>query len=150
VSDYFFDASAVVKRYLREVGSEWIRQLITHEQPRIFVSSLSGAEVLAAIMRKARTGEVRLPERDKAVRAFRREFTTSYALVAPEPAVIHWAMDLLLTYPLRAYDAVQLASALTLPALPGGRKLTFVSADDGLVTVTEKLGLAVENPNLHP
>ena len=64
---YFFDASALVKRYLREVGSEWVRQLIAHEQPRIFVSSLSGPDVLAAIMRKGRTGEASPPERDRVV-----------------------------------------------------------------------------------
>ncbi len=81
---YFFDASALVKRYLREVGSEWVRQLIAHERPRIFISSLSGVEVLAAIMRKGRAGEFSPPERDKALRAFRREFATSYALIPPE------------------------------------------------------------------
>lgn len=147
---YFFDASALVKRYLREVGSEWVRQLIAHEQPRIFISSLSGPEVLAAIMRKGRTGEASPPERDRAVKAFRSEFTTSYALIPPQPTVIQKAMDLLRTYPLRAYDAVQVASALTLPPPPQGVKLTFVSADEGLLTVTKKLGCPIENPNLHP
>lgn len=147
---YFFDASALVKRYFREVGSEWVRQLIAREQPRIFISMLSGVEVLAAIMRKGRTGEASPRERDKALEAFRREFTTSYALIAPEPRVIHKAMDLLLAYPLRAHDAVQLATALTLPPPPRGGKLTFVSADEGLLTITKKLGLSVENPNLRP
>jgi predicted nucleic acid-binding protein len=147
---YFFDASAIVKRYLREAGSEWMRRLIGREQPRIFISSLSGAEVVAAIMRKGRTGEVSAPERDRALRAFRLEFTKSYVLIPPEPTVIYRAMDLVVTYPLRAYDAVQLASALALPALPHGMKLTFVSADEGLLVVTKKLRLPVENPNLHP
>ncbi|MFQ5899820.1 MAG: type II toxin-antitoxin system VapC family toxin [Candidatus Methylomirabilia bacterium] len=150
MSAYFFDASAIVKRYLREVGSEWMRQLIVHEQPRIFISSLSGAEVLAAIVRKGRTGEASPPERDKALRAFRREFATSYALIPPEPTVIHKAMDLVLTHPLRAYDAVQLASALALPALPNRMKFTFASANEALLTVTRRLGFTVENPSLHP
>lgn len=147
---YFFDASALVKRYLREAGSEWLRHLIGREQPRIFISSLSGPEVLAAIMRKGRAREIRPAERDKALAAFRREFTMSYALIAPESTVIHKAMDLLMTYPLRAYDAVQLASALSLPPLPDRAKLTFVSADERLVTVTKQLGFSTENPNLHP
>jgi len=53
---------------------------------------------------------------------------------------------------LRAYDAVQLASALianqalTLRQLP---PLTFVSADDRLIKVAMAEGLATENPNLH-
>jgi predicted nucleic acid-binding protein len=149
VSVYFFDASAIVKRYLQEVGSEWVRRLINQEQPRIFISSLSGAEVFSAIMRKGRTGEVSPPERDKALSMFRQEFTTSYARIQPEATVIQRAMDLLLAHPLRAYDAVQLASALTLPSFPHGAKLTFVSADEGLLTITKKLGLPTENPNFH-
>lgn len=147
---YFFDASALIKRYLWEIGSEWVRRLIAREQPRIFISALSGVEVVAAIMRKSRTGDVRRAERDKALDAFKRELSRSYAVVSAEPTVIHKAMDLLGSYPLRAYDAVQLASALALPALPPGMKLTFVSADDRLLAVTKKLGLSVENPSLHP
>ncbi|MBI3060638.1 MAG: type II toxin-antitoxin system VapC family toxin [Deltaproteobacteria bacterium] len=84
------------------------------------------------------------------MKAFRSEFTTSYALIPPQPTVSQKAMDLLLTYPLRAYDAVQVASALALPPPPQGVKLTFVSADEGLLTVTKKLGCSIENPNLHP
>lgn len=147
---YFFDASALVKRYLREAGSEWIRELLADEQPRVFISSLSGPEALAAIMRKGRTGEVNLTERDRAIAAFRGEFTTSYALIAPEPAVIRKAMDLIQAYPLRAYDAVQLASALTLPLLPHGVKPTFISADEGLLTIAKQVGLVIENPNRYP
>jgi len=150
VPAYFFDASALVKRYLQEVGSDWIRQVIAEGEPRIFISSLSGVEVLAAIMRKGRTGEVSPVERDRAVQAFRREFTTSYALITPEPGVIHKAMDLIQAYPLQAYDAVQLASALTLPMLPHGTTLTFISADEGLLTVAKQLGLSTANPNLPP
>ncbi|MBI3330433.1 MAG: type II toxin-antitoxin system VapC family toxin [Nitrospinae bacterium] len=147
---YFFDASALVKRYLRETGSNWIRQLINRGQPRIFISSLSGAEVLAAMMRKGRTQEARPVARDRAVRAFRSEFATSYALIAPGPAVIHKAMDLILSYPLRGYDAVQLASVLALPVLPDGVTPIFVSADEGLLTVATELGVSTENPNRHP
>ena len=147
---YFFDASALVKRYLREVGNDWLRQLIAAEQPRIFLSSLSGAEVLAAIIRKGRTGEASPEEQQRAVTAFRSEFATSYALIAPTLAVIHAAMDLIIAHPLRGYDAVQLASALMLPPLPQGAKPLFVAADDGLLRVVERLGLPSDNPNRHP
>lgn len=146
---YFFDASALVKRYLREVGSNWLRRLIAAEQPRIFISSLSGAEVLAAMMRKRRTGEATPAATDRAVAAFRREFTVNYAVITPGPEVISRAMDLILAYPLRAYDAVQLASALALPP-PHGGKPTFVSADEMLLRVAQQVGFSIENPNRHP
>lgn len=150
MSVYFFDASAIVKRYVREVGSDWINQLIAEEQPRIFISSVSGPEVLAVMMRKGRTGEVDSAERDRVVQAFRTEFTTGYALISPEPTVIHKAMDLIEEHPLRAYDAVQLASVLSLPVPPHRMALTFVSADEGLLAVAQRRGLSTANPNLSP
>lgn len=115
---YFFDASALVKRYLLEPGSEWVRRLLVEQRPRVFISTLSGPEVLAAIMRKGRAGDMTPTDRDRAARAFRREFETGYVGISPGPAVIRRAMDLLLAHPLRAYDAVQLATALVLPPLP--------------------------------
>ena len=55
-------------------------------------------------------------------------------------------------HPLRAYDSVQLASALAanqalvLRTLP---PLILVSADDRLMKVAVAEGLTTENPNLH-
>ncbi len=146
---YFLDASALVKRYLRETGSDWLRQLLATENPRIFISSLSGPEVLAAITRKGRTGEIAPSEQERAIETFRNEFTSSYAVIAPGPAVIRRAMELIVAHPLRAYDAVQLASVLALPPVPSRIRLTFVAADERLLTVANQIGLPTENPNLY-
>jgi hypothetical protein len=60
---------------------------------------------------------------------------------------------LLESYPLRAYDAVQLASALlthdTLQVI-GLPPPTFLAADDRLLATAEAEGLATDNPNAHP
>jgi hypothetical protein len=150
VASYFFDASALVKRYVREAGTAWVRELILRERPRIFISSLSGAEVVSAVMKKARTGELATDERDRVLRAFRDELARGYARIPPESLVIEGAMDLLTVHPLRAYDALQLASAMSLPPLPAGERLVFVTADTALLAVARHLGLSVENPDLHP
>ena len=53
---------------------------------------------------------------------------------------------------LRAYDAVQLATALTLHARCQtlGLHMILLSADAELNTAATAEGLAVENPNLYP
>lgn len=55
-------------------------------------------------------------------------------------------------HPLRAYDALQLATALQLAdALRSeGLSLTFVSADERLCTAAEQEGLVTVNPNHLP
>jgi len=55
--------------------------------------------------------------------------------------------------PLRAYDAVQLACALTVRRLMHQRGMPpplFVAADDALLAAAAAEGFAVDNPLLHP
>ncbi len=63
------------------------------------------------------------------------------------------AKDLLERYSLRAYDAVQLASALEGNAMliAGGLSpLVFVCADHRLLAVAAAEGLSTDNPNNYP
>jgi uncharacterized protein len=62
-------------------------------------------------------------------------------------------VDLIQRYPLRAYDAVQLATAMVVNqslAAHGLPPLYFVSADDRLITAAQAEGLTTDNPNSHP
>ena len=56
-------------------------------------------------------------------------------------------------HPLRAYDAVQLASALRLQLDLTGTEstsLTFLTADERLIAIAEAEGLLTDNPNHYP
>jgi predicted nucleic acid-binding protein len=118
---------------------------------RAFISPLSGAEVLAAIARKQRLGELDLATRDRVAAAFRKDYRRRYTQTALTATVIEEAMALVLAHPLRGYDAVQLASALILPVVSVQlRPLIFVSADSALLRVARQMGLATENPLDHP
>ncbi len=148
---YFLDASALVKAYTHEPGSRWVRQVLGRSATRAFISPLSGAEVLAAIARKERLGELDLATRDRVAAAFRKDYRRRFAHTALTASVIEKAMTLVLGHPLRGYDAVQLASALLLPAASSQlRSLLFVSADSALLRVARRMGLATENPLDHP
>jgi predicted nucleic acid-binding protein len=78
---------------------------------------------------------------------------TQYRIVPTQPGIIDLATELLQRHPLRAYDAVQLASAsivnqsLIAHGLP---PLIFVTADDRLIAATRGESVTAENPNLHP
>ena len=148
---YFLDASALVKAYTHEPGSRWVRQVLGRSATRAFISPLSGAEVLAAIARKERLGELDLATRERVAAAFRKDYRRRFAHTALTASVIEKAMALVLGHPLRGYDAVQLASALLLPAASSQlRSLLFVSADSALLRIARQMGLATENPLDHP
>lgn len=148
---YFFDASAVVKAYIREPGSRWVRQILRGKRVVAFVSPISGVEVVAALARKERTGEIDRAARERVVGAFRADFRRRLTHTALTAAVIEEAMILVLAHPLRAYDAMQLASAVQLRGISGPlRPLSFVSADLLLLRIARERGLSAENPMDHP
>ena len=76
-----------------------------------------------------------------------------YDLIELSPGIIEQARLLLERYVLRAYDAIQLASArIARNRLLAARLAApiFLAADDRLLKAAQAEGLAVDNPNLHP
>jgi predicted nucleic acid-binding protein len=153
VTDYYFDSSALVKRYVNETGSSWVCGLfdpaLEHEA---FIAAITPVEIVAAITRRAR-GEAMTPIDAVTARTqFRTDLRTSYQVVELTDVVLSQAMSLAEAEALRGYDAVQLAAALAVNALcvqSGLPPLIFVAADDELNAVAASRGLAVENPNTH-
>jgi predicted nucleic acid-binding protein len=71
----------------------------------------------------------------------------------PAVAVVDLACVLLERHPLRAFDAIHLATALTAQQFltrEGYPALVFISADDRLIRAAGAEGLLTDNPNQHP
>jgi len=132
----FFDASALVKRYVSEPGSGTVRSLLRRKHRA--VSALSSVEIPAALWRRVREGDID----EKAVRRQVARIVSDlrhFDVVEPRGRVLALARDLVERHPLRAYDAVQLASALHL-ARATGLSLAFASADVALGEAAEAEG----------
>jgi len=84
-----------------------------------------------------------------AITQFRLDFTSKFVVLSVSRALIEYAMQLAELHALRAYDAVQLATGLTLAKYVTSLTVTFVCADEPLNKVAHSEGLAVENPNHH-
>jgi predicted nucleic acid-binding protein len=151
VNVYFLDSSALVKRYVTETGSSWIQTIADQAAGHtLVVARITWVEVLAAFARLQR--ESNLPSTDiaTAVRAFYYDWDAQYEVVELDAALAQEAGQLVQQHPLRAYDSVQLASALRLLPLfaqTNAASLLFVSADKRLLAVAQTAGLTVENPN---
>ena len=153
MSAFFLDSSALAKRYVSEPGSAWIQAIATSEaHNQIVIARIAWVEVLSALARRQR--EVSLPSADvlQAIRSFRYDLDTQYQVVEMSRQLVDAAGELVLGHPLRAYDAVQLASALQIHAalsLAAAAPLVFVSADDRLITAAQAEGISTDNPNNH-
>ncbi|MEW6129488.1 MAG: type II toxin-antitoxin system VapC family toxin [Acidobacteriota bacterium] len=152
--DYFFDSSAVVKRYLNETGTAWVANPFNPATGnQIYIARIAGVEVVAAIARRRAGKSVPLKDAANAIAEFKREFNSEYLIVEMTPNLIDKAMNLTDTYHLRSYDATHLAAAIGTNNLLRASNLlplTLVSADLELNRAAIAEGLTVEDPNAHP
>ena len=153
MATFFFDSSALVKRYAQETGTNWIFSLVRPStQNRLYLARITGVELVAALTKRMRVGSLSANATTKAINQFEREFINRYLLVEVSPPIIKTAMTLAKNHTLRGYDAVQLASALQANAdriAVGGTALIFISADHHLNSAATAEGLNVDNPNNH-
>lgn len=151
VNIYFLDTSALVKQYVPETGSNWIQSITDGAANNdLTISQITWVELHSALSRRQREGSMSAGELDIILQKFRNEFDTQYRVIEVDPALIESAGQLVIQYPLRAYDAVQLASGLyvqsVLTSIPD-TQVIFVSADNRLLDIAQSAGLAIDNPN---
>ena len=107
----YLDASALVKRYVIEPGSEAVSRFIGDGAGAVGTCAISRAEVSAALARSVRLGVLSSEGGREAVLAFRREWPDLVRIRVSE-ALIGRADHLAWAHALRGYDAIHLAAAL--------------------------------------
>lgn len=132
----------MVKRFIRESASADVDRWMREE--RAASSRLTSVEVASALARRRRAGELT----DAGVTRLFAELDTvvrRLLVVEVTSSIAARARDLLVEHPLRAADAVQLASALDLQD-ELGRRIEFVCFDERLAAAARAEGLALLGP----
>ena len=154
MADFFFDASALVKRYVAEVGSAWVSSLaLPSAGNRIFVAAISAVEVASALARRTKAGNLTPAAATIARSLFDHDFAHQYGVIEITEPLLTLAVTLADAHALRAYDAAQLSAVLTLNDRRATHVLpptTVISADQELNTAARTEGLQVDDPNSHP
>lgn len=150
---YFFDSSAIVKRYVNEAGTVWVQSIT---DPRagnfIYIASVTSVEVVAAITRRKKAGSISPNDAALAISEFRSHLFNEYFEIEIRHLIVSSAMLMAESHALRGYDAIQLASGLEINSnlqSVGTQILTFISSDNDLNAAAEAEGLVIDNPNLH-
>lgn len=147
----FADSSALVKLYADEDGYQQVRGMTS-----IAVAQLARVEVPAALWRKQRIGELSAND----ARLLTADFEADYYGTGSEPprfaavlatgSVLDEAARLCASHGLRAYDAVQLSSALAVRRADESCT-TFAAFDRSLRTAAATEGFGLVPPSLpHP
>ena len=151
---YFIDSSALVKRYISEIGSAWVLGLFDPTlKNEVFIAAITGVEIIAAITRRSRSGSISITDANLIRNQFKTDFQQEYQIVEITDTIINSGMVLSESYGLRGYDAIQLAAGRAINSLciaNGLPSIIFVSADNELNAAVVSEGLIIENPNNYP
>jgi hypothetical protein len=134
----FFDASALVKRYVREADTAAVRRAL--RRGHVAISRQSEVEVVSALVRLAREGHIEMTRRDRAITAFLQDLT-AWLVVELSTEVTALARTLLVRHTLRSGDAIQLASALRFQQMTSVPLSAFVAYDTRLAAAAANEGL---------
>ncbi len=141
MSFLYFDANVSVKCYVNEIGSTWVRNLFDEKETNaryknvVFTAEITIVETAAALSVIERIGRVNKKVRDSAFNMFLNDIATRYRIIPITSSLLLKAAFLTQKYPLKGYDAVQLAAALNLfEALKKqNRRMIFISGDKQLL-----------------
>jgi predicted nucleic acid-binding protein len=140
---YFFDTSALVKRYYDESGTDTVDRLISSEIPTV-ISSLSVIETTSAFRRKYNRDEITEDEMNALLGEFFREALDDFIIVPLDESLTQFSFELVTADDLRTLDSLQLSAALSLATEE--ESPVFVCADTDLVSTAKQHGLDTVNP----
>src|SRR5262245_1727037 len=138
----YFDTSALIKRYVTEPGRREVLQLLRKNE--CVVSAVLPVEVRSALRRRVAEGTL---DATRVARILKR-FTTDRAFwtfVEVSREVLAAAETLSAAHPLRALDAIHVASAQLFTDRMGSPVFTFVSADARQTTAAAALGMTTRH-----
>ena len=131
-----------------------MRTLVQSPQPHRFAMvRLAGPELVAALFRKVRTGELFRAVVHHLVQDFKADWQRLYDILEINAAITDRAMALAEKHGLRGYDAVHLAAATLLHESRRASHLPdmiFLAADNDLLQAAAAEGLRTDNPNSYP
>ncbi len=145
---FYVEASALVKHYLPEAGSEVLSELLTVPPAgdRFHTSLLSMVEVTSAIRRQVRAGRLTERTAGASLAAFRATVTGSFNTWRLGDGTVAAAVRMAEMHNLRSGDAIHLATALAIAPLVSPHRLVTVSSDGELIHAAGVAGLAVLDP----
>lgn len=151
MAETYVDTSALLKLYIFEVGSRWMRREVL---PGGIISCwLTIAEIGGALNQRVRLATLTSHQAFTAWRRFRRDLH-SFKLIElnRHGMVLAAGIAARQSVPLRTLDAIQLQGAIdarTATRTGGQPDPLFISADTRLEGAAQALGFATGNPLIH-
>ena len=138
---YYFDTSAIVKRYHREKGTEKIDE-ITEGEDEIYFSTIGIAETISALRRLKSSKMISKGQYERITGIFFNDMEKRYVPIPFDDSNVVKAISLIEKHDLRTLDALHLSAALTIK----DTEPIFVSSDRKLLKAAQEEGFTTLNP----
>ena len=138
----YFDTSALVKRYIEEAGRRDVLRLLRRHE--VVTSAILPVELRSALRRRVAEGAL---DGERVTQILRRVATDReyWTLIEVARDVLTAAEALVATHPVRALDALHIASAQIFKQRLSIPDLLFVSADQRQTNAASAAGMAVKH-----
>ena len=149
---FYFDASALVKRYIPETGSGEVNFIFAHvSRERLICLAIGAAEVFSICVRKRNDGRITSHQFEQAVGYLSREvidIESGFETISAHNSLIWSSTDLMDRHSINSVDAILLRSALDVAASfrHGNDQLVLVASDQRLLRAAREEGLPIFNP----
>ena len=150
---FYWDASALVKRYAPEIGTPLVNHLFADvELDRMMCLVIGTGEVISIFVRKKNSNLITDTAFSQALVDFRAEVidTIGFKLVSVEDALVAASYPFIEKYSLNATDALVLRSVMDAAALlrPAGDDVILVTSDLRLLHAAQGEGVTTFNPEV--
>ena len=149
---FYFDASALVKRYTEEIGSDKIDFLFQNvPSNRLMCLAIGVAEVFSICVRKRNDGRITRHHFEQAVSYLDSEvinIESDFETVTVQNALIWKSISLMDTHSINSVDAILLCSALDIVTNlhDENNELVLIASDQRLLRAAQTEGLLCFNP----
>ncbi len=142
----YFDASALVKNYVLEDGSSMVAKLLL-ENFNNATSKLTYAEMLSALVRRTRSGDLSVQKMREVIHKFEDDWH-SLLIVDLHNDILPMIKKAIEKHQLKAADSIHLASAMWLKTSLK-EDIVFASSDLNLLKAARAERLSPINPQKH-
>jgi len=146
---FFLDSNVIIKYYVEEPGSDWVRLLVDEPDNLCLICEITVVEVAAALSQLRRSSHFGRNRMLTTFARFQEDIHTGLFLSRALGAeVLELAAEIALSHPIKGYDALQVAAAVTAEAL-SNFEVVFVSGDKQALRAAQLEAMETDTPFAH-
>jgi uncharacterized protein len=145
---YYFDTSAIIKRYRTEIGTDVVDEILKNplSQDRFYTSFLTILEVTSGITRLVRGQQLTESIAGEIFSRFRQDIQDHFRILPLDNETVNRAVSVVEKFGLRSADAIHMATAIyVFSAIPESSHV-MVSSDRELLESARSANLTALDP----